>query len=109
MRMLVVNVNNLILTYKLVCYNIIIKTELERGAYNEEKYKGYFTDETYGVFDFIYNLKSQLYGTRLAKYASDVKVDKNALEKSGLTIKTVEPNYNFPDADIAYHFYDQYN
>ena len=90
-------------------YNIIIKTELERGAYNEEKYKGYFTDETYGVFDFIYNLKSQLYGIRLAKYASDVKVDKNALEKSGLTIKTVEPNYNFPDADIAYHFYDQYN
>ena len=46
---------------------------------------------------------------RLAQYMSDVKVDREALEKSGLTIKTVEPNYNYPDADIAYHFYDQYN
>lgn len=90
-------------------YNIIIKQELETGAYNETKYDGYFSDTTYGVFDFIFNLKSQLYSTRLSKYMSDVKVDREVLEKSGLTIQTVEPNYNYPDADIAYHFYDQYN
>ena len=90
-------------------FNIIIKQNLETGAYGEEKYKGYFTDSSYGVYDFIFNLKSQLYSTRLSKYMSDVKVDREVLEKSGLSIQTVEPNYNYPDADIAYHFYDQYN
>ncbi len=89
-------------------YNIIIKTELESGAYNNEKYKGYFTDETYGIFDFTYNLKSHLYSSRLSEYMSDVKVDQKVLQNCGLTIKTVAPNFNFPDADIAYHFYDKY-
>ena len=90
-------------------YNIIIKTDLESGAYNEEKYEGYFTDETYGINDFLFNLKTYLYNIRLSQYMSDVKVDEKALKDSDLTIKTVEPNYNYPDADIAYHFYDQYN
>ena len=90
-------------------YNIIIKTDLETGAYNEEKYEGYFTDETYGINDFLFNLKTYLYNIRLSQYMSDVKVDEKVLKDSDLTIKTVEPNYNYPDIDIAYHFYDQYN
>ena len=89
-------------------YNIIIKTELETGAYSNEKYKNYFSDATYGVFDFIFNLKNELYSARLAEYMPDVKVDYKVLEASGLTIKTVTPNFYYPDADIAYHFYDQY-
>ncbi len=103
------NVGDVKLLESDISYNVIIKTDLESGAYNEEKYDGFFSDETYGVFDFVYNLKTQLYSTRLSKYMSEVKVDQKVLENCGLTIKTVEPNYNYPDADIAYHFYDQYN
>ena len=89
-------------------YNIIIKTELGSGAYNDDKFENYFSDETYGVFDFIYNLKSELYALRLADYIADVKVDEKVLAKSELSIKTVIPNFYYPDPDIAYHFYDQY-
>lgn len=89
-------------------YNIIIKTELENGAYNDEKFENYFSDETYGVFDFIFNLKNELYALRLADYIADVKIDEKVLEDSGLSIKNVAPNFYYPDPDIAYHFYDQY-
>ena len=89
-------------------YNIIIKTELESGAYKNEKYENYFSDETYGVFDFIYNLKSELYSARLANYIADVEIDEGLLADSALSIKTVVPNFYFPDPDIAYHFYDKY-
>lgn len=89
-------------------YNIIIKTELGSGAYNDEKFENYFSDETYGVFDFIFNLKNELYALRLADYIADVRVDEKMLEDSGLTIKTIAPNFYYPDPDIAYHFYDQY-
>ena len=89
-------------------YNIIIKTELGSGAYSDEKFKNYFSDETYGVFDFIFNLKTALYGDRLSKYADGVVVDEKLLADLGLSIKTVAPNFYYPDPDIAYHFYDQY-
>ena len=91
-----------------ISYNIIIRTELGSGAYNDEKFVNYFTDETYGVFDFIFNLKSELYATRLASYSSEVVVNEELLKKSGLTMKTAVPNFYYPDPDIAYHFYDQY-
>lgn len=91
-----------------ISYNIIIRTELGAGAYNDEKFTNYFSDETYGVFDFIFNLKNELYAARLANYISDVVVDEELLEKSGLTIKTAVPNFYYPDPDIAYHFYDKY-
>jgi hypothetical protein len=91
-----------------ISYNIIIRTELGNGAYNDEKFTNYFSDETYGVFDFIFNLKNELYAARLANYISDVVVDEALLEKSGLTIKTAVPNFYYPDPDIAYHFYDKY-
>jgi hypothetical protein len=89
-------------------YNIIIKTELGSGAYNDKKFENYFSDETYGAFDFIFNLKNELYSLRLADYIADVELDKKVLAKSGLSIKTVAPNFYYPDPDIAYHFYDQY-
>jgi hypothetical protein len=89
-------------------FNILIKTELGSNAYDDEKFKSYFSDTTYGVFDFIGNLKSQLYANRLAEYVKDINVDEERLADLKFSISDVLPNFYYPDADIAYHFYDQY-
>ena len=86
-------------------YNIIIKTELESGAYDEEKYEGYFKDEMYGVYDFVQNLKTDLYSARLETYEADVVVDTELLSKLDFSISNVSPNYYYPDPDIAYYLY----
>lgn len=86
-------------------YNIIIKTELERGAYAEEKYEGYFSDELFGVYDFISNLKTDLYAARLAKYQDSVVVNTEVLESLTFSISNVAPNYYYPDPDVAYYLY----
>ena len=88
-------------------FNIIIKTELEDDAWSNEKYKYYFTDEAYGVFDFVSNLKSELYSARLAAYADKVKVDQRVLDGISFSIKSVSPNYYYPDPDIAYYLYNE--
>ena len=89
-------------------YTLLNKLQHWQGRYNDEKFTNYFTDSTYGVFDFIFNLKSELYAARLAGYSSDVIVNEELLKKSGLTIKTAVPNFYYPDPDIAYHYYDKY-
>ena len=89
-------------------FNILIKTELGANAYDDEKFQSYFSDTTYGVFDFISNLKTQLYANRLAEYIKDVKVDEERLADLDFSISNVLPNFYYPDADIAYHFYDKY-
>ncbi len=86
-------------------YNIIIKTSLEAGAYDEEKYEGYFVDETFGVYDFTTNLKSDLYGTRLKKYSDQIVVDEKVLGSLDFSISNVLPNYYYPDPDVAYYLY----
>ena len=86
-------------------YNIIIKTELESGAYDEEKYEGYFKDEMYGVYDFVQNIKTDLYSARLETYKADVVVDTELLSKLDFSISNVSPNYYYPDPDIAYYLY----
>ena len=89
-------------------FNILIKTELGSNAYDDENFKSYFSDTSYGVFDFIGNLKSQLYANRLAEYVKDVKVDEKKLDALSFSISNVLPNFYYPDVDVAYHFYDQY-
>lgn len=86
-------------------YNVIMKTELETGAYSEEKYEGYFKDELFGVYDFISNLKLDLYSARLEKYKADVVVDQKVLESLDFSISNVTPNYYYPDPDISYYLY----
>lgn len=89
-------------------FNILIKAELGSNAYDDENFKSYFSDTSYGVFDFIGNLKSQLYANRLAEYVKDVKVDEKKLDALSFSISNVLPNFYYPDVDVAYHFYDQY-
>lgn len=86
-------------------FNIIMKTELEAKAYEEEKYDGYFVDKTFGVFDFVTNLKSDLYSARLQKYKDKVVVNYDVLESLNFSISNVSPNYYYPDPDIAYYLY----
>lgn len=86
-------------------YNVIIKTELETEAYSDERYEGYFTDMSFGVYDFIINLKSDLYETRLKNYKEDIVVDNDVLKSLDFSIRDVAPNYYYPDPDVAYYLY----
>lgn len=86
-------------------FNIVVKTELESGAYADESFKGYFEDEIYGVYDFITNLKYDLYSARLAKYTDKIVVNEDVLKSLGFSIANVAPNYYYPDPDVAYYLY----
>lgn len=86
-------------------YNVVIKTELKSSAYSDENLKGYFEDEVYGVYDFITNLKYELYAARLEKYAEKVVVNEELLESLSFSISNVAPNYYYPDPDVAYYLY----
>jgi hypothetical protein len=86
-------------------FNIVVKTELKSGAYSDENLSGYFKDEVYGVYDFISNIKYELYSARLAKYADKVVVNKNVLDSLSFSISNVAPNYYYPDPDVAYYLY----
>ena len=87
--------------------NIVIKTDLDKKAWSEEKYKYYFEDEAYGMFDFIENLKTELYGVRLLQYAKDIEVDTKVLDSIDFSISNVAPNFYYPDPEIAYYLYSE--
>ena len=86
-------------------YNVVMKTELKSGAYDDENFKGYFKDEIYGVYDFITNIKYELYSARLAKYADGIVVNDSVLSSLTFSISNVAPNYYYPDPDISYYLY----
>lgn len=86
-------------------YNVIMKTELKSEAYDDENFKGYFKDEIYGVYDFISNIKFDLYSARLEKYSDKIVVDKDVLDSLAFSISNVAPNYYYPDPDVAYYLY----
>lgn len=87
--------------------NIFIKTELEDKAWENEKYEGYFKDEAYGVFDFVNNLKTELYSARLLQYADKISVNDQMIEKLDFSISNVSPNYYYPDPAVAYYLYKE--
>jgi len=88
-------------------YNIIIKTELENEAWNKEKYSEYFSDKVHGIYDFITNVKIDLYTARLAQYADRVVVDEKAFASIDFSISNVSPNFYYPDPDVAYYLYTE--
>ncbi len=73
-------------------YHIIMRYELERGAFSKSEYSTQFVDSN-GNFDFNKNLCSELLMKRLAPYVEKVKVDKALADK--VDISTIKPNYNF--------------
>ena len=86
-------------------FNVVVKTKLESGAYSDEDLKGYFEDDVYGVYDFISNIKYELYSARLEKYADRIVVNEDVLGALNFSISNVSPNYYYPDPDVAYYLY----
>lgn len=86
-------------------FNVVMKTELKSGAYDDENLKGYFKDEIYGVYDFITNIKYDLYSARLEKYADKIVVNQDVLTSLKFSISNVAPNYYYPDPDVSYYLY----
>ena len=73
-------------------YHIIMRYELENGAFKKSEYSTQFSDEN-GNFDFNKNLCSELLMKRLAPYVEKITVDKDLAGK--VDISTIKPNYNF--------------
>ena len=55
--------------------------------------------------DFITNLKSDLYETKLQSYKDDIVVNTEVLASLNFSISNVAPNYYYPDPDVAYYLY----
>lgn len=89
-------------------YNIIMKVDLRKGAYSDENYKHYFNDEIYGVYDFITNLKNDLYNARIAGYYNNIQVNTEEIARLDFSIRNVIPNYYYPDPDVPYYNYENY-
>ncbi len=73
-------------------YHIVMRYEVEEGAYNESKYSGWFVDANLD-YDFNNDIVNHLFMERLEPYMSDIKIDEGL--KSGVDISTITPNYNF--------------
>lgn len=73
-------------------YHIIMRYELESGAFRKSEYSTQFSDEN-GNFDFNKNLCSELLMKRLAPYLEKITVDKDLAGR--VDISKITPNYNF--------------
>jgi hypothetical protein len=74
-------------------FHVLMRYETEKGAYDEEKLKDWFTDAYYNVFDFYTNLTSTLLDARLAESMTAILVDGELA--STLSMKTVATNLYF--------------
>jgi hypothetical protein len=74
-------------------FHVLMRYETEKGAYDEEKLKDWFTDAYYNVFDFYTNLTSTLLDARLAESMTAILVDEELA--STLSMKTVATNLYF--------------
>ena len=73
-------------------YHIVIRYELEYGAYANDDYSGWFVDDN-GNYDFAANLVNELFMARLEAYGDKITVNKEVADK--VDISTIEPNYYF--------------
>ena len=86
-------------------FTIIIKTDLESGAWNEEKY-----DESFNVLnDFVGSLIVDLYSAKLAPYRDRIEINDKVFDSIDFGIVSVSPNYYYPDPDTAYYLYETDN
>ena len=73
-------------------YHVLIRYEVEDGAYANSEYSGWFEDDD-GNYDFNANLVNDLFMARLEPYEERITVDKEVAKK--VDISTIEPNYYF--------------
>ncbi len=73
-------------------YHIIMRYELESGAFSDSGYSVQFTDDN-GNYDFNTNLCSELFMKRLDPYVEKITVDAELADK--VKISSIQPNYNF--------------
>ena len=73
-------------------YHVLIRYEVEDGAYANSEYSGWFEDDE-GNYDFNANLVNDLFMSRLEPYEARITVDKEVAKK--VDISTIEPNYYF--------------
>ena len=57
------------------------------------------------MYDFITNIKYDLYSARLEKYADKIVVNQDVLASLSFSISNVAPNYYYPDPDVSYYLY----
>ncbi len=74
-------------------YHLVRRYATEQGAYADKELAQWFTDSTYGVYDFINNLENDLFLTVLAPYADRVVTDSELLDS--ISLKKVSPNYYY--------------
>ena len=74
-------------------YHIVRRYAAEQGAYADSDLSRWFSDSTYGVFDFINNLENKLILTVLAPYTERIESDDELLDS--ISLKTVAPNYYY--------------
>lgn len=73
-------------------FHIVMRFEVENGAYSESKYSGWFVDEN-KINDFNSDLVNDLFMERLAPYTEKITFDQN--NKSKVDISKITPNYYF--------------
>ncbi|MBO4212941.1 MAG: hypothetical protein J5894_02385, partial [Clostridia bacterium] len=73
-------------------YHVVIRYEVETGAYGINDYSGWFVDDN-GNYDFAANLVNELFMARLEPYEEKITISEEAAGK--VDISTVGPNYYF--------------
>ncbi len=73
-------------------FHLLLKCELEDGAYAKKDYSPWFNDQN-GVFDFSDNLENELFNKALGAYHEKISVDEDIL--NGFTLRDAVPNYYY--------------
>lgn len=74
-------------------YHVVRRYANESGAYADKANSQWFTDSTYGVYDFMNNLENDLFLKRIADHVARIETDDELL--ASVTLKQVAPNYNY--------------
>lgn len=73
--------------------HLLRKYPTETGAYADERYRQWFTDSLYRIYDFNSNLVNELLTARLAEYEAKIEVNTDLLK--GLSLKTSPSNFYY--------------
>ena len=73
--------------------HILRKYPTETAAYADTRYKQWFTDSTYGIYDFNTNLTNSLLTARLSEYVAKMTTDTELLKQ--YTLKTSPTNFYY--------------
>lgn len=73
--------------------HILRKYPVETAAYADSRYKQWFTDSTYGIYDFHTNLTNSLLTARLESYIAQITTDMELLKQ--YTLKSSPVNFYY--------------